>query len=276
MSAISSPRSWPTPGSPPRTRPRPWRSRTTRCPRSPRRATRSHRARRWCTHGSAAIWCSRSSAGTAARPRRRWPRRRRSWSSASTTTACRPIRSSRAPICATTTPHATATRSMRPRSNRTTCGAGSRSTRCISPSIRSASSRPMSAAPSGSKGISPSRCRPWSGPRNCCAGRSSGPRPAPRHFSPTCKRAITTPPLAWGSIATGASWRCRSIRWRRSAAISATLRPAFPAIRIRRPSPASTRRPISICGCAACTPTPCRSTPIAARAGRRRPGPTSA
>ena len=31
----------------------------------------------------------------------------------------------------------------------------------------------------------------------------------------------------------------------------------------------------SICGCAASTPTPCRSTPIAARAGRRRPGPTS-
>ena len=43
------------------------------------------------------------------------------------------------------------------------------------------------------------------------------------HFSPTRKRADHDTPVAWGSIATGASWRCRSIRWRRSAAISATL-----------------------------------------------------
>ena len=103
-SATSSPRWWPTPASPPRTRPRRWRSITSRCPRSPPRATRSRRARRWCTHSSAAISCSRSSAGTAARPRRRWPRPQRSSSSASRTTGSRPIRWSRAPISATTTP----------------------------------------------------------------------------------------------------------------------------------------------------------------------------
>ena len=34
-----------------------------------------------------------------------------------------------------------------------------------------------------------------------CAGPSNGPRRAPRHCSPTRTRAITTPPLAWGSIA---------------------------------------------------------------------------
>ena len=224
---------------------------------------------------SAAISCLRSSAGTAARPRQRSPRRRRSWSSASTTTACRPIRSSRALICATTTPRAIATRSMPPPSSRTTCGAGSRSTRCTFPNIRSGSFRPMSAVPSGSREISRSRCRRWSGPRSCCGARSNGPRPAPRHFSPTRRRATTTPPPAWVSIAMDASSRCRSTRSRRWAAISATLRPASPAIPIRRRSPASTRPRISICGCAASTPTPCRSTPIAVRAVRRRPGPTS-
>src|SRR6266436_1726828 len=46
------------------------------------------------------------------------------------------------------------------------------------------------------------------------AGRSSGPPREPKPSSPTRKRAITTPPLAWVSIAMDASLRCRSTRWR--------------------------------------------------------------
>ena len=49
MSATSSPRWWPTPGTPPRMRPRRWRSRTICCPRSPPRVTPWRRARRSCT-----------------------------------------------------------------------------------------------------------------------------------------------------------------------------------------------------------------------------------
>ena len=110
MSAISSPRSWPTRFAA-EDAARPWRSRTTRCPRSPRRATWSHRARRWWTHGSAAIWCSSIERGGPPQDRGGDGRGGEGrGASASTTTACRPIRSSRAPICATTTPHATATR----------------------------------------------------------------------------------------------------------------------------------------------------------------------
>ena len=76
-----------------------------------------------------------------------------------------------------------------------------------------------------------------------CAGRQIGRPHEPRASSPMRKRAITIPSLAWVSTAKAELLQCRSTLLPHWGAISATLRPAFPAIPIRRPSPASTRTP---------------------------------
>ena len=68
---------------------------------------------------------------------------------------------------------------------------------------------------SGPRDSFPPRSPRSCGRRRFYAGRSSGPPREPKPSSPTRRRAITTPPLAWGLIVTDASLQCRSTRWRR-------------------------------------------------------------
>ena len=183
---------------PRRKRPRPSRSITNRCPRCASRARRSPPARRWCMSGSAPTWSSRSSAATATRPRRPWPAPPRSSNCSCATAGSRPIRWSRAPIYATTTPRPTATRSTPRASSRTICAAGFRSTRCTFPSTKSASISPDVGGGFGVKGhFRRSKCRRRVGRANPAPAGANGPRPAPKRSSPTRRRAITTRTPAW-------------------------------------------------------------------------------
>ena len=137
-SAISSPRSWPTPDSPPRTRPR--RSRSTYEPlpavTTPRDAVAPGAPLVHPQFGSNLVFeiergdrrKTEAALAAAAKVVELEPQQQP------------PVGQSDGaarPISATTTPRAIATRSMRPPSSRTTCGAGSRSTRCTFPNTKS-------------------------------------------------------------------------------------------------------------------------------------------
>ena len=114
------------------------------------------------------------------------------------------------------------------------------------------------------------------GRRKRSAARSSGWRSARKPSWPTPMAATTSPRPRWRSTATARSRRCGSRPSPISAPICRPSRPRCRPISTRRCWPASTPSRRSTARSRRSSPTPCRSTPIAAPGGRKRPSCSSA
>ena len=199
------------------------------------------------------------------------PRRTRSWRSISSTTASSAARWSRASRSANGMPPRKNTRCIRrPRASsafRTASPAtSSTSRRRVCGWCRAMSAAALDCAARHSRNRC-SSCSPQSG----SAAPSNGAPTGRRRSCAMCTAAITRRMARWRSTKTARSSRCASPTSPMSALISATTGRAS-APPPGRASPArSTTSPPCNCRCASPSPTPCRSAPIAAPAGRRSP-----
>ena len=170
--------------------------------------------------------------------------------------------------------HRRSTRRARTRMSRGSCSRPSSASR---PSTSCGSSRPMSAAASARRSSSTPRRRSASGRPRRSIGRSNGRRSAPRPSSPTRMAAITSRTPNSRSTPTARSLGLRVHTIANLGAYLSTFcvggadlslrdRCCRASTTFRRSMPRSTRS----------TPTPRRSTPIAAPGGRRRRSSSSA